>query len=488
MKLNVFRGCCLVGLWLLLVSAQAVAASFDERTINLGHPANGDIIKLADGHHLVVAGHSIRDRWLSVVDIRTHQPRLLSLAPDMQFFAPGVLAGRSEPSLLFLGARGVHAYHPDSSEWAKIVPALSLYRGQDPKRVLLHDFSRDITGNGLSDLLLPDFEHYHLYLQQDDGSFRHFQLEMPAQMRTLERTTSFLPRRAHLLDVDMSGRLDLVFFVDGQMWVFHQAEDHSFTSSPDLYPLQVTLSPDLDVDVRPGDGLDYSGLELRRVLRLEDLNGNGIPDLVVRKQVYQDALDQAQSYLIYYGRVSEGGLRFPAEADARIDTEGFQFEPLFVDANGDGRIDFVTASTRLGLGAIVRALLTGAATTEVRVHLQRSDGSFSSEPDYQQSARVEVNIRGATAHMPVVTLADLNGDGRAALLVSQGRDTLLRYPADGNGLFARRAERSSIVLPRDADRILVLDLDGNGRQDLVLPFGPLDEPEMRGKLKLLYSK
>ncbi len=473
---------------LILLSPQVRAADFDEVVVDLGHPANGDMVKLENGHHLVVAGHSMRDRWLSIVDIRDHEPRLVSLPAGMQFFAPGRLAQHEGPLLLFLGARGVRAYHPDNSEWSDVVLTDSLYRGQDPKRILHSDFARDVTGNGLSDLLLPDFEHYHLYLQQEDGSFRDFQLDMPAQMRTLDRTTSFLPRRAHLLDINLNGRLDLAFFVDGQMWVFHQTEEGSFAESPEFYPLRVPLSPDLDVDMRPGEGLDYSGLELRRVQRLEDLNGNGLPDLVVRKQVFQDALDQAQSYLVYYGRETENGLQFPAQADARIDTEGFQFEPLFVDANGNGRTDFLTASTQLGLTSIVRALLTGSSGAEVRVHLQRDDGQFSSEPDYQMTARVEINIRGATAHMPMVTLADLNGNGRSTLLVSQGRDTLLSYAAERNGLFARRAERFSFTLPRDADRIRVLDLDGDGRDDLVLPFGPMDERELRGQLRLLYSR
>jgi hypothetical protein len=69
------------------------------------------------------------------------------------------------------------------------------------------------------------------------------------------------------------------------------------------------------------------------------------------------------------------------------------------DFNGDGRADFV----QLGRGK------------EVSIHFGRSDCSFPSRPDYTLTLREEAK------DVALVQVRDLDGDGRADLMIVQPR-------------------------------------------------------------------
>jgi hypothetical protein len=480
--------CVLVAMLAGCGAIHAAAVTFDTRTVALEHPPNGDLLPLSGSSYLAVTGHSAVERWLSLVNIETLRAERIDVPADAQFIGKGTLAKFPGERLLFLGRHGVSAYLPESGELRRLIQTSSLYRNVDAKRLREIEFAVDLNDNGLTDVLIPDFDAFHLFLQQDDGRFLHHELPIGAEMRTQERVTSYVPRRPHLVDVSLNGRQDVVFVKDGSLIVFEQRDDGSFSDVPAAHALGAYLTPDLEADLRTGDGRDYQGLVVHRLQLFEDINGDGVADLVVRRQQYQDAIDQSDSYRIFYGRRSEQGLNFAAEPDALIHTEGMQLEPIFEDVNGNGRKDFGTITASIGIGTIIRALLTGGANMDILFYGMDDDGRFATEPDYRQRARVEISIRSGQAHMPLLRLADLRGEGSKYLVVGEGTDAMRLYAADADQLFVRRGERIAMQLPRDNSNVLVADLTGNGKDDLVLPFGPRDGDAQLNQLQLLLTR
>jgi hypothetical protein len=472
------------------------AAAFESKAVPLSHPANGDLVRLEGSPYIAVTGHSASERWLSLVDVGSLTAHRVDVPEGVQFIAAGRVAdagagagaGAEAERLLLLGAGGVSLYSPQTGDMRPLLETASIYRGADAKRLRSLAFVKDVTGNGLSDLLIPDFAAFYVFVQVRSGGFERFVLPIDAEMRTLDGVVSYAPREPHVVDFTLDGRLDIVFVLDGRLLVFRQHREGRIDETPLIHALGIPVTPDLEADLRPGDGRDFAGLVVHRVEALEDLDGDGLADLVVLRQHYQDGIDQHDSYRVHYGRRGDAGLVFAGEPDAHIETRGVQLEPIFEDVNGNGRRDFGVASASIGLGTIIRALITGSAGMDVLFYAMRDGGQFGPDPDYRQSARVEISLRSRQVDLPLVRLADLEGTGRRSLLVGEGRDVLWIYSADANGLFAPRGERVRIGLPRDTGGVLVTDLTGNGRDDLVLPFGTRDGGADRYRLELLLTR
>ena len=71
--------------------------------------------------------------------------------------------------------------------------------------------------------------------------------------------------------------------------------------------------------------------------------------------------------------------------------------------------------------------------------------------------------------VPAVLNADVTGDGRQDLLVQRDEEMLLVYPGESTDrMFSRQPIRLKLNLPRDRENFLVTDLDGDGRDELVV--------------------
>lgn len=478
----------LTGLGLLLscFAIQVYAQTLSSVTVPLGHPANGAIQKI--GGSLAVSGHSAQERWLSLVDLGAFKHTTVEIPAEAQFYSRMTLAGNDTEQLVFLTETGISVYLSETGKSQTLVESPSIYPLVDQQRLRFLELAMDVNDSGLSDLLIPDFNAYHLSIQQSDGDFRAFRLAIDARARSWDNTSQYTPRQPHLVDINLSGKTDIVFVRDGKLLAFTQQEDGSFSEQPLIIDPGVGLSLDHEADIRSGDGRDFDGLAVNRLHEFLDLDGDGMADLVVREEAFASAVEQNYTYLIYYGRAGENGLEFPSEPDTRIQTQGIQFEPVFIDINGNGRKDFYTPSAEFGVGTIIRALLRGSARVDIDFYLMDESRNFSEQPDYRHRASANVSIAAGRVDLPLVTVASFDARGQKSLLVGNGQEELLIHaPVDG-GLFERRAVRLSTPLPRDGARVRVMDLTGNGKDDLVLPFDAQDDKKTRNQLRLLLTQ
>ncbi len=470
----------------VFLSCLTQAQTLSARTVPLTHPANGATEKI--GELLAVSGHSSETRWLSFVDLEDFSVEQLKVPASAQFFSGLYLAGYDSEQPVFLTSEGIEHFDAQKGTYKLLIASDSLYPIVDQKRLGYFDLALDIDGSGLSAALIPDFNAYHLYLQQKDGSFVHHCLSVDAIARSREGGTRFIPRASYTLDYNLDGKTDLAFVRDGQLLIFQQQSDGGFPEQPRLVDPGIEISTDAQADVRTGEGRNFDGLVIRRVHDLQDLDGDGYADLIIRNEAFSSAVEQRYSYQIHYGRAGESNLVFNNKPDTRIQTKGIQFEPVFTDINGDGRKDFYTPSAEFGVGTIIRALLRGSAGVDIQFYLMTSKREFDSRPDYQQSASAEVSIGSGRVDLPLVKVIDMGNEGRKSLVLGEDRDYLkILAPGEGS-LFENRAKAFETALPRDGTQVRVLDLNADGKEDLVLSFGDQEEEGRRNQVRLLFVK
>jgi hypothetical protein len=467
----------------LVFSTAISAQSFTLKTVQLTHPANGSVMHM--GSSLAVSGHSSNARWLSLVDTQEFKALAVDIPADAQFFTKMKLANITGEQLVFLTTQGISAYDQSSSETRLLLKTPSLHPVVDHKRFHHLDMTVDIDNSGLSDLLIADFTAYHLLVQKADGSFSRYRLAIDAQVQLWGSEPQFMPRKPYTVDINLDGKTDIVFVRDGQLITFLQQPDGGFPEQPRIINLDMEVSLDTDAIVRSGEGRDFGGLIIHRVHDLTDLDGDGLADLIIRREKYSSAVEQDYNYRIHYGQPSERGLIFPAEPDAHINTRGIQFEAIFADINGDNRKDFYTPSATFGIGTIIRALVSGTANIEMQFYLMKEDRRFNDKPDHSHNATASVSVGRGALDLPLFQVASTTGDSRKDLIIGEGQERLVVLGKGDKRLFTASGTKFNTSLPRDGSRVKVMDINGDDREDLVLPFDAQDATETRNQVRFL---
>lgn len=476
-----------LGVILTVLLNTSVAQTMDKVVVPLTHPANGNMVYLPERQQLLVSGFSQFSRWLTQIDTASFKTTMLPIPDDAQFFSKAVLAGDDKPQLIFLGIGGVSRLNRDNTVAERIISSTSLYRVLDPNRLREANFVIEL-GSGLSDFIIADFQHTHLYRQQADGSFKHYPLQIPAFVQSWRANPDYSPRKPYPADANQDGKTDILFVWQGRFQAFLQQPDGSFATEPVVMNWPVGLSTEQEADQRNDAGRSYSGQNIDTLRDIADIDGDGIADLVINREQLADALERNNSFRIHFGTATEQGLSFSAEPDTRITTDTSPIDVVIDDFNSDGRKDFYIPSTHFGVGTLVRVLLRGSANLDIDFYLLNEQRQYSAKADFRQQATIEVSIGNFRYDMPLFQVANLSGDGFKSLLVGDGREQLRVYPHDDTRLFSRRSEKLKLDLPRDASKVRVMDLTGNGKDDLVLPFDTQDYETLRNQVHFLINR
>jgi hypothetical protein len=127
------------------------------------------------------------------------------------------------------------------------------------------------------------------------------------------------------------------------------------------------------------------------------------------------------------------------------------------------------ATTEVSLGTVMKALASGAVTLRVSIRPWRGEALDARETGAGEFTYRDVKGEGRRA---MFLVADLNGDGFRDYLLNLERDTLTVYlSADAPPtLTGAPLAQAGIALPSRPERVLSADLDGDGREELVLIY------------------
>ncbi|MGB5249182.1 MAG: VCBS repeat-containing protein [Gammaproteobacteria bacterium] len=479
----------MVALW----SQHALAGnSFDERLVALDHGVDAPPLKfrLADGAGLLAVGAQ-GDQWrFSVISLTDGEVIATGMLPDAAFFYDaGDPLQLGVDQICLLDEQGVAALDPISGKQVRVIDVDSLYHDKPWPGPGASDFVRDIDGDGNDDVLVPQFSSW-LLARWQPGGFEQYLLDVRPRVAVNQTRISYEPREPQIGDVDGDGLNDLVFLIDTEILTFVQSPSGSFSAPGRRNPIEAPLASEAQRALwRREDGqVDQSDLEIEEVEIVKDFNDDGVLDLLTERSISEGVFDRRSEYHLYLGQREGATVRYPAEPDGSVTSDGVQFDPLIVDVDGDGRLDLATPSTRLGLARVVGALFSGRISVDLNIYRMAADGAFPERSDYRTRFKVEFDLKTGLSRYPAVAIADFDGDGNAELMVQQAPEQLTLYQGvSGPTLFASDGQELSLPLPRSGQMVKAGDVNGDGRADLVVRYGPADGAERHRELRILLS-
>jgi len=383
------------------------------------------------------------------------------VSPSASVFDTGAADGSGRRSVLFIAPDGVYAYLPVAGGYSRkptrIIKAGSVFTGADPLDLPHYDFFME--PKGVSPMaLLPDMSGLAVYTREGN-TFRlssgpdvpvstTFSDDKPGEGGGL--TVSHGLPAVCVKGFDSPGSADIVASWEDNALVFLRGADGRYSSDP-------------DVSFQPGlmSGMDKGPME-GAWLFPADIDGDGRMDAAVVKKT--GGLARTKSLIFIYIRKGD---TFPPKPAHTIITEGV-VGPRFVDLNGDGRLDVLLPSIKVGISNFVNMLTSGKVNVDVDMYMQGKDGSFPDRPTKTKSVGFKLDLTNLAKAAPVLETGRFSSGGGYSLAVVSGDDRVSVYLPDRYSILS---DRPGVELVADAPTGMdVVDLNGDKVDDFVLTY------------------
>ncbi len=423
-------------------------------------------------------------------------------------FGPGilfvdVLHGADRDRLIAYRHGRIEWFDPDNATSEVLAEMFTTYRAPDHGGIPRIDITRDLNGDGLDDLVVPDVDGFRVAVQLPDGSFAtpvkvgppepfldasaHGEKRTYRQVGITPENIPWYLARIHQLDYDRDGLRDLAFWNGNRFDLYRQDETGTFQTTPDTF--QAGVSFDFDgsyaLAFKIGDANPVSmvlGLgrsTAHKVLKgFRDLDADGLADLITLTLSGRSPLRFRGRFEIHFGRPVPNGTAFSAEPDTTVETPGRSAggEPWgyathrFGDFDGDGDLDAMFGAVNTSGGGMLRAMAGNAVSIDLALFRLRGR-TYPDKPDAKRrasSAFRPLSRRGPL--FPAVLLGDVDGNGLKDLLIGDRWDRLSVFLAsDGPDPFKAPAVKIPVAMPAAGDlHVRLADLDRNGREDVVI--------------------
>jgi hypothetical protein len=484
---------------LTLVSAVPAAANglaFDERIIDAGfHIEQPALVgNLAgDDRHIVLAGRDDEhNQRMAVYSIDSPNAPLLALEPGRHLIAYDVGRVGDRDSLYFVEPGRIVRYDLDAGKFVEFIPIRTIYGQKRTGRIVPIDFIRDVNGDDRDDIVVPDTAGYRVRLQRADGTLGdEVILEESSAMSVADGRVSFESRP--LVSGNMTGdeRIDLAVWRGDTLLVYEQLEDDRYASKPQAVPLALGLLSEAEMQNRTqGFGaVNQEGLVDTRILQIEDLNGDGLPDILTESLLNLGVFDKENDFRLHLGRRDGQMIDYFATEDSLLASSGLQYGLVTTDLDGDGRKDLYVRKVRMSFGRVIRALLAGNVPLQLHFYRMTGDDSYPEEANYVTRTNVQFSMSSGQVDIPTIKVADFDGDGLEDLLMQTDAERLeYRRGVRDDALFDEDATELSIALPRNGELVAVEDLDDNGLADLILRYNESDGDGPSKTLRLLVTR
>ncbi len=412
------------------------------------------------------------------------------------------------------------AWDPNTSTERELATVVSSFKPPRTREIPHVDITRDVNGDGRIDLVVPGADGFLVFVQAGDGSFADpVEVGPPAALDRIYgadgyRYDPWSEARIHEFDYDGDGRVDLVSWNQDRFEVHLQDEQGLFAEEPVTFETGVAFdSDDLSYLVTG----DMSGKVLHTI---NDLNGDGVADLLVFSLDGDSISDKRSAYEVHFGartidgrtsdgrtsdgRTSDGRTHFSSDIDVSIQSEGnIQLAMERSDIDGDGAVDLVVTTIETKhLESSLFKRIKGFMGDDIWLNLEFylvDEGRIPAQPTVTR----RIQLDGAPSHrepgwVPLnvvlqggkhklgkdreqyrrafnknLFIGDVTGNGRSDLLIEWTHRELHVFPGvAGPELFAELSQKVAIELPNDEEYTWLTDINRDGRQDIVMhhPF------------------
>ena len=342
------------------------------------------------------------------------------------------------------------------------------------------EFMHDLDADGEEDLLLPTSEGLAVILRpfrRADGGVTSL-TKLPGEDRQVDREIVLHYPMPLIREVDGDSLPDFLVPDLHREWqrfhVLRSAGEGRFGSPISLPVAEASAQPPI---VHFGD-LDGDGVA--EYVTEEDLSDD---DAGLRKEIRQ-AKRPPVRYRLHRSR---GNLEMEPEPYEQFEAIGYAFEqgdsefrlPAgFQDLDGDGLQDLISITLEFSVLKALSILATKRISIGLDFHIwcQRADGRFAAVEDLDLSGRFKIDLRNLRIGQLSQFAGDFDGDGRTDF-VQMGRGRRVTIHRGGDACrFPSRPDLSLRLQeePKDLSLVQVRDLDGDGRADLMVT-----QPERR---------
>jgi len=441
----------------------------------------------------------VADAWAPSVET--------TLRPEVQFVDVANIAGLDR--LITYEPGRLNWFDPEPAKERELAAVTCDFEPPSKGRVLHVDVTHDVNGDGYDDLVVPDGFGFRVFVQQSDGEFADPVRVGPSFGRPRVygadgyRYDPWSSGRVHEADYNHDGRGDLIFWNPGSkvraaseekagFEVHLQNEAGLFEAETRRFTAEVAFDSDEFAALaapEPGRARDTDYVAARdlagRVLRsIADHNGDGIADLAVFSLEGPSMFRKRSTYEVHFGTPVPGGTVFASAISTAIESKGIPFGIEGHDFDQDGQVDLMLTTVRPTVfkmvGIALRALLARTLSIELEFH-RLEGGLYAQKPGAVRQIKADLPPKeagGEDPFFPAVLIGDVNGDGHSELLMGRSERALHVYRGvPGPELFAEQATRIGIAMPRDEEHTWLVDLNGDGKQDLLMHYPAAREPQ-----------
>lgn len=485
---------------ILILACPAAWANpdFEETVIEAGFRVQQPLLFASlteDQRHVVLAGRDDDHRQrLAVYALDYPAEPFLSLNPGLHLIAYDVGRIGDSESLFFVEPGRVMRYDIATGKIVEFTKIRSIYGQERVGRIIPIDFVRDVNGDELDDLVLPDTAGYRLRLQRPDGSLGdEVVLQESSSMRVSDGMVSFESRPLVTGSMTGDGLDDLAVWRGDTLRIYAQLDDYRFDGEPDVYPLKLDLQTEAEIRAieagRGAGAMNQEGLRETRIWRIEDLNGDGLPDIMTESLLNKGVFDKENDFRLHLGRMDGDQITYDAGEDTLLAGYGLQYGLVTSDIDGDGRKDLLIRRVRLSFGRVIRALLSGNVSLQLYFYRMNEDGTYSEEANYVTKTNVKFSVSSGQVDIPAIKVADFDADGLQDLMMQRDSDELSFYPGiRSSQLFDDDATELELELPRNGDLVSIEDINLDGRADLVVRYNEADADGATKIVRLLLSR
>ena len=425
-----------------------------------------------------------------------------TLRPQVLFVDVAGIGGRDR--LITYESGRLNWCDPESATERALVAVTSNFNPPHRGEIPHVDVTRDVNADGRDDLVVPEVDGFWVFIQMStpmidqmgEGAFADpVKIGPSFEMGRIYdadgyRFNPWGQGRVHEMDYNRDGRSDLVF------WNRDRFEAHLQDARGLAAPEARTFTTDVGFDsdelasLAAPEGVrrqrmnhDPTGDWTGRVLHsLNDMNGDGVADLVVFSLEGGSLRKMHSTYEVHFGRPTpDGGTLFAPDVSTAIQSDGILFGMVQHDFDHDGQVDMMFTSMKLGIfklvGFFIDYLLTDSLSIDLKSY-RMEGGVYLDKPNATRKIRTTAigKSGGKAWHLPSVMIGDVNGDGRSDLLVQNGRKELHVFiGVPGPDIFNRKPQKVAVAMP-DEEYTWLVDLTKDGKQDILMHHPSTTEP------------
>lgn len=387
-----------------------------------------------------------------------------------------------QKELLFLAQDGVH-YYSWSARFFNKEPTLLFstanFLTSPEQDVMIWDFCPDFEDED-GFVIVPQMNRYDIWARKEQKEFicrskLRFKPDISLRGNSGELAQNRGPIHLSyqmpglvLSDYDADRERDMLLFNKEKMFVFLSKGDAFFQEQADRV---ITLP--------------LAEKKEEQDFQIEDINGDGIIDLVVNESGGNLEKGLKSKVSIYMGKGTEGfQLNSPHQV---ISSEKEASGVLLCDLNGDNRKEMIMPSWGFSIGSMVKLLLTKSFKFSLYVRSLGSDDIYPDEPNRKMKLGVKVTFdeSGGSEFQGDEFSGDFNGDGLNDLFFVAG-DNVLRFFLGREGDFFSDKPQYEMGIEIPTGRHKIIDLNNDNKSDIIFSFA--NKEDLKNKIVILFSK